>query len=194
MIRVLQSKDVDTSGKTWYRFSGDSTDSKPTGEYPAGSGRTVAVGSRFFENGTEIVYELKADGWTAVGQESIPVPEPTLIEKTITENGEYDPADDDADGYSSVSVDVEPNLTTKSIIANGTYTASADNADGYSSVSVNVPAPTLTGFDDVTITEMNPYALVYYQNRNPTTIKCTKQGNQEVPPGCTVVGWIDGTF
>lgn len=34
------------------------------------------------------------------------IPEPTLIEKTITENGEYDPADDNADGYSSVSVNV----------------------------------------------------------------------------------------
>lgn len=29
-----------------------------------------------------------------------------LIEKTITENGEYDPADDEADGYSSVKVTV----------------------------------------------------------------------------------------
>lgn len=31
---------------------------------------------------------------------------PTLIEKTITENGTYDAEDDDADGYSSVTVDV----------------------------------------------------------------------------------------
>ena len=33
-------------------------------------------------------------------------PEATLVSKTITENGEYDPADDEADGYSSVSVEV----------------------------------------------------------------------------------------
>lgn len=30
-----------------------------------------------------------------------------LIDKTITENGEYDPADDDADGYSGVTVNVQ---------------------------------------------------------------------------------------
>lgn len=29
---------------------------------------------------------------------------PVLVEKTITENGTYDPADDEADGYSSVIV------------------------------------------------------------------------------------------
>ena len=31
---------------------------------------------------------------------------PTLVEKTITQNGIYDPSDDDADGYSSVTVEV----------------------------------------------------------------------------------------
>lgn len=30
----------------------------------------------------------------------------TLVSKTITQNGTYDPADDDADGYSSVVVEV----------------------------------------------------------------------------------------
>lgn len=29
---------------------------------------------------------------------------PVLVEKTVTENGTYDPADDEADGYSSVIV------------------------------------------------------------------------------------------
>lgn len=37
-----------------------------------------------------------------------PAPTPTLIAKTITANGSYDPADDDADGYSSVTVNVQP--------------------------------------------------------------------------------------
>ena len=31
---------------------------------------------------------------------------PVLVEKSITENGTYDPADDEADGYSSVEVNV----------------------------------------------------------------------------------------
>lgn len=32
--------------------------------------------------------------------------DPVLVEKSITENGTYDPADDEADGYSSVEVNV----------------------------------------------------------------------------------------
>lgn len=88
----------------------------------------------------------------------------------------------------------DPTLIEKTITANGTYTATTDNADGYSEVTVNVPAPALTGFSDVTITEINHYALVYYENRDPTTIKCMRQGSRETPPDCTVVGWITGTF
>ena len=38
--------------------------------------------------------------------EEVLVGPPTLIEKTITENGTYDASDDDADGYSSVTVEV----------------------------------------------------------------------------------------
>ena len=65
----------------------------------------------------------------------------TLVQKSITENGVYDPADDEADGYSSVNVvvpPVVPTLISKSITENGDYSAAADEADGYSSVSVNV--------------------------------------------------------
>lgn len=65
--------------------------------------------------------------------------QPVLIEKSVTQNGTYSAQDDEADGYSSVSVEVEPDLTTKSITANGTYNATSDNADGYSSVTVAVP-------------------------------------------------------
>ena len=64
--------------------------------------------------------------------------EPTLITKNITENDTYSAADDGADGYSSVTVNVQPNVGTKSITGNGTYKASDDNLDGYSEVSVNV--------------------------------------------------------
>lgn len=65
----------------------------------------------------------------------------TLITKTVTENKTYNASDDEADGYSSVTVNVpEPTLITKSIIQNGNYSASADSADGYSSISVNVPS------------------------------------------------------
>ena len=62
----------------------------------------------------------------------------TLIEKSVTSNGTYKASDDEADGYSKVSVSVSPNVGTKSITANGTYTASSESLDGYSSVTVNV--------------------------------------------------------
>lgn len=66
----------------------------------------------------------------------------TLITKSITANGTYAAASDNADGYSEVTVSVNPTLKTKSITANGTYAASSDNADGFSQVVVNVPLKT----------------------------------------------------
>lgn len=44
----------------------------------------------------------------------------TLVSKYITENGTYDPADDDADGYSSVEVEVPQSASP--FIKVGTYT------------------------------------------------------------------------
>lgn len=73
--------------------------------------------------------------------------DPTLIEKSVTQNGTYDAADDNADGYSSVTVNVSggsATLVDKTISVNGTYDPSDDNADGYSEVTVAVPEPTLT--------------------------------------------------
>lgn len=63
-----------------------------------------------------------------------------LVPKTITQNGTYNPASDNADGYSNVTVNVPGGgvLIQKNITQNGTYNASSDNADGYSSVNVNV--------------------------------------------------------
>lgn len=76
------------------------------------------------------------------GNGGSPAPEPTLITKSITTNGTYSAEDDNADGYSAVSVEVpEKVLTTKTITENGTYNAASDNVDGYSSVTVNTPAP-----------------------------------------------------
>lgn len=55
----------------------------------------------------EKVYNITEDE-TFVGYESEIVENPTgtLVEKTITENGEYLPASDNADGYSKVMVEV----------------------------------------------------------------------------------------
>lgn len=64
-----------------------------------------------------------------------------LIEKSVTANDVYNAADDNADGYSKVTVNVpssSPTLIEKSITANGVYNASSDSADGYSKVTVAV--------------------------------------------------------
>lgn len=61
-----------------------------------------------------------------------------LITKTITTNGTYNASSDNADGYSSVVVDLP--LAAKTITTNGTYLASTDNLEGFSSVTVNVPS------------------------------------------------------
>lgn len=108
---------------------GLSTDVKPI---------NVPTNTLFLELDTKKFYYFDGCDWQPVlgggGEPAV------LIDKNITQNGDYSAADDDADGYSSVHVDVQPDLTTKSITQNGTYQASADNADGYSSVSVSVSA------------------------------------------------------
>ena len=78
------------------------------------------------------LFPLTASGGGGGGSQAV------LIEKEITENGEYRAESEQADGFSMVTVAVpEPVLTTKSITTNGTYTASSDSADGFSSVTVN---------------------------------------------------------
>lgn len=69
---------------------------------------------------------------------------PTLITKTITTNDTYNAVDDNADGYSSVTVNVSSSasLGTKTVVDNGTYNASGDNLDGYSTVIVSLPLGT----------------------------------------------------
>lgn len=64
----------------------------------------------------------------------------TYISKTITSNGEYNPASDNADAFSHVTVSVpSPVLVSKTISSNGTYNPADDNADAYSQVVVSVP-------------------------------------------------------
>ena len=73
--------------------------------------------------------------------------EPVLITKTITENDTYNASDDNADGYSSVTVNVPsvtPTLIEKSITENGIYDAEDEGADGYSIVEVDVEGSSYT--------------------------------------------------
>lgn len=96
-------------------------------------------------------YDLLKDAAFAGGGGSSPAPAPVLIEKSVTQNGTYTAADDEADGYSSVSVAV-PNTyaagdegkvvqngalisqTSTSVSQNGTINTTTNNT-----VTVNVP-------------------------------------------------------
>lgn len=48
MVDILESKVVGTNKETWYKLIGTSEDTKPIGEFPAGTGHTVAKNSTFF--------------------------------------------------------------------------------------------------------------------------------------------------
>lgn len=84
------------------------------------------------------VYRADA-GYTGIGTATVNVPQDaTLVTKNITANGTYNASSDEADGYSSVTVNVPNSTETKTITQNGTYTPTAPNI-GFSSVEVNVP-------------------------------------------------------
>lgn len=82
--------------------------------------------------------------------------EPILKTKSIYENGTYSAIEDEADGYSSVTVDVPANVTSRELTVNGTFSSSVDNKDGYSNVTVNVQeAPVKT--TSLSVTENGTY-------------------------------------
>lgn len=76
-----------------------------------------------------------------------------LTTKTIVQNGTYKAADDNADGFSEVTVNIpspHPTLIGKIITQNGTYDASDDEADGYYQVQVDIqPAVVELTADDL---------------------------------------------
>ena len=79
----------------------------------------------------------------------------TLIEKTITENGTYNAADDSAGGYSVVHV-MLGNMQPLTVTQNGDYEAWEYGCDGFNPVTVNVPAE-FTFCDTVDYNDISPY-------------------------------------
>ena len=107
------------------------------------------------ENGT---YSEEGKAYSPV---IVEVPEPTLITKTITENGTYTASDDNADGYSQVTVNVPLPQNAKLITAAESYpiTDAADYPLPKCEVTVaNADKCEVIVTSDNTITENNaPY-------------------------------------
>jgi len=110
------------------------------------------------KNGSQSTYK---PGQMAMAISALPDP-PTLISKSIIQNGLYNPSSDNADGYNNITVSVSNSYTiedegkivqngalvshvliSKTISENGEYNPANDNADAYSNVVVNIAG----GFD-----------------------------------------------
>lgn len=85
------------------------------------------------------VIEIRDDDTVWV-ESLIPTPPepPVLVQLTVTENGEYDPEDYNADGFGTVDVEVPgPLLYDATFLENGEYTP-PDGYDGFGTVQVFV--------------------------------------------------------
>ena len=169
MIEILESKVVNPkTGYAWYHLVADTSDIFPTKEYPEGSGHYIADGSRLFERGTQISYEFRFGEWQPIGQKEV-----TLKNKSITANGVYLPADDDADGYSKLTVLVDAELEQIQI-------------EPVAGTDIAVPAPVKRpgtaqrGYGDITVKAVT---ASIDSNIKPENIKS----------GITILG-VEGTY
>lgn len=86
----------------------------------------------------------------------------TLVPKTISQNGTYNPSSDSADGYSSVTVNVPsgtPTIQSLSVTpSTSQQTFNASGVDGYKPVTVNaIPSQYIVPSGSQTITSNNTY-------------------------------------
>lgn len=130
--------------------------------------------------------------------------EPTLITKNITENKTYDASDDNADGYSSVTVAVpipQPVLISKTTTENGIYKAEDDNCDGYSQVTVQVPAghtfPSTLNFTEIATDVNSSGTLTFtddYHNYALLKVRMYNPNNQATEEVICTPRFIDDAF
>lgn len=110
----------------------------------SGSGSIVVVDTPDGHGGT--IREITATNVT------------TLVEKTITENGTYNPSDDDADGYSSVTVNVDSGFTADEIAEYGISGDIGGNAVSIRNYAFN-SCPQITGASFPNVTSIGSYAF-----------------------------------
>lgn len=131
-----------------------------------GSGGDVTIEQlNVTENGT---YSEEGKAYSPV---IVEVPEPTLITKTITENGTYNASEDNADGYSQVTVNVPLPQNAKLITTAESYPIT-DAAD--------YPLPkcevTVANADKCEVIVTNDNAIT--ENNAPYLYRATPSGNK----------------
>lgn len=112
-----------------------------------------------------------------------------------TENKIYKASDEDLEGYSQVTVNVQPNLQTKSVTVNGTVEPD-EGYDGLSEVTVNVPAtPTETKTVEPDFSNGNQ-TLTPSAGKVFSSVTLTKPANltaDNIKKGVIICG-IEGTY
>lgn len=106
-MAVTLSKCGSSINRLLCHFVGLSTDTKPIGTYTDKSGKVFLLenGSSFEEMDTnkKYLYDAENQQWNLASSGGGSA---TLIEKSISANGVYNASEDNADGYSKVTVDV----------------------------------------------------------------------------------------
>jgi hypothetical protein len=129
---------------------------------PKVEGLSVTENGRYHEDG--VVYDPVI----------VEVPEPTLISKSITANGNYSASADNADGYSSVNVDVPlpSNAYLLKSIENEQIATFTDGTDNFlKSLEVAIePQQDLHGYD-------NPWVAGAGKNKLPMSVSAIKSYN-----------------
>lgn len=112
-----------------------------------------------------------------------------------TENKTYNASDENLEGYSQVTVNVQPNLQTKSVTVNGTVEPD-EGYDGLSEVTVNVPAtPTETKTVEPNFSNGNQ-TLTPSAGKVFSSVTLTKPANltaDNIKKGVIICG-IEGTY
>lgn len=118
------------------RLNGIYTPSAPVDGWDEVTVQVPTFTAEITQDAVEFTGDSVSVGDSSVEFDTLPV----YIEKNITVNGTYDPAEEGADAYSRVVVDVDAGtLLVKDVTENGSYTAAEDGVYGYSGVRVNVP-------------------------------------------------------
>lgn len=155
-MAVTLSKYGSSINRLLCHLVGLSTDTKPIGTYTDKSGKVFLLenGSSFEEMDTDkkYLYDAENQTWNLAASGGGGGGSATLIEKSITENGEYNASDDSADGYSKVTVDVPNTYTAQDegkVVDNGALVAQTAypteitenntyDTTNYNSITVNV--------------------------------------------------------